>query len=197
MKNLLVVIGVSLILAAGGAYAQSKIYKTTDKDGNTVYTDQPPPEGSVPMDLPELSIVSPRENQKSVQHLDVNRRGGAGAKGSALPPREELLQTYSDMEISTPNNDETIWGTGSAINVGVDLKTSLLSVLFVQLTYDGRKLPRQKSTSIQLDQVERGEHTVQAEVVNGEGQVFGRTDPVKFFMRQHSVNFNRPAPGTG
>ena len=54
----------------------SEIYRVVDKDGNVVYTDQPPGDGSEPVDLPPLSVVEtvkpataepdPRENQPGV-----------------------------------------------------------------------------------------------------------------------------------
>ncbi len=191
MKNLLVVMGLSLLLAAGTSFAQNKIYKTKDKDGNTIYTDQPPPEGAVPMDLPELSIVKPRENQQSVRQLNVNRRGDPTGGAPALPSQAEMRQTYAGMEISSPVQDETIWGGGGSVDVNVDLKGPLLPGLLVQVIYDGRVLPAQAATSVRLEEVDRGEHTVQAAIVDSTGQAVAKTDPVKFFVQQHSVNFNR------
>lgn len=191
MKTLIVIISLSLLLVAGGAFAQNKIYKITDKDGNVVYTDQPPPDGAVPMNLPGLSIVSPRENQQSVRPLNVNRRGDPQADVSALPPLAELLQIYSGAEIVTPQQDESLWGTGNSVNVTVDLKDELLPGLMVQLIFDGRTLPPRATTAILLEDVDRGAHTIQAEVVTVDGQIIGRTNPVNFFMRQHSVNFRR------
>lgn len=191
MKKLFVVIGLSLLLAAGGAVAQNKIYKIKDKDGNVVYTDQPPPEGAVPMNLPQLSIISRRENQQSVQSLDVNRSGNPQADVSGLPPLAELLQIYSGAEIVSPKQDESLWGTGNSVSVAIDLKDELLPGLQVQLIFDGRTLPPRTTTAIRLEDVARGAHTLQAEVVTVDGQIIGRTNPVNFFMRQHSVNFNR------
>ena len=198
MKNLLLIIALSLSLAAAGAFAQNKIYKTEDKDGNVVYTDQPPPQGSEPMDLPELSIVKSRSDQKKVRPLEINRRGKSEA---TQPSQVELLQAYNAIEISSPQDDETIWGTGNAIDISVDLKGPLLPGMTVQVIYDGRTLPGQKSNSIRLEAVDRGAHTVAAQVVDQSGQVYGQTDTITFHMRQHSVNFNRPnravQPGTG
>ena len=195
MKNLLIVISVSLCMAAGGAYAQNKVYKSKDADGNIIYTDQAPPEGAEAMVLPGLSIVTPRENQESVRTLNVNRRPESGVTATALPSMEELRQTYSAVEISSPKDDEQLWGTGNTVDVTINLKGPLLAGLSIQLTLDGQALPRQSSTSIRLDELYRGAHTLQAAVVDGNGQVFGRSDTVNFFVRQHSVNFNRPAPG--
>ena len=133
MKNLLLIIALSLSLAAAGVFAQNKIYKTEDKDGNVVYTDQPPPQGSEPMDLPELSIVKSRSDQKQVRPLEINRRGKSEA---TQPSQVELLQAYNAIEISSPQDDETIWGTGNAIDVSVDLKGPLLPGMTVQVIYD-------------------------------------------------------------
>jgi len=190
MKNFLVFFSLSLILVAGGAVAQNKIYKTTDSDGNVVYTDQPPPGGGKPMDLPLLSIVSTRENQGSVRSLGGRPGSATTTDQPQLPPAAQLRQTYSAAEISSPQQEQTIWGTGNSITVSVDLKAPLLPGLLVQVIYDGLKLPARPSTSVQLAEIDRGEHTVFAEIVDATGEVYGRTEPVTFFMRQHSVNFN-------
>ncbi len=193
MKNLLVIFTLSFLMVAAGVLAQGKIYKTTDSNGNIVYTDKPPVNGGNPMVLPELSIVKPRENQQEVRslNLNTNSRPGGAADQSSLPPAAQLRQTYSAAEITSPTQEESIWGTGNSLSVNVDLKAPLLPGLLVQVTFDGRKLPPRPSTSVTLDEVDRGEHTVLAEVVDNSGQVVGRTQPVTFFMRQNSVNFNR------
>jgi hypothetical protein len=190
MKKLLVVLTLAVMLVATTAQAQNRIYKTTDANGNVVYTDKPPPQGGQPMDLPELSIVSPRENQQPVQKLSSGSRVDAVSNQSGLPPAAQLRQTYSEAEITSPKQEETIWGTGSSTQINVDLKAPLLPGLMVQMVFDGRKLEPRPSASITLEQIDRGEHTVFAEVVDNTGEVFGRTEPVTFYMRQNSVNFN-------
>ena len=190
MKNLLVLFTLSFLLVCAGAQAQNRIYKTTDSHGNVVYTDRPPAGGAQPMDLPQLSIVSPRENQQAVKSLNARSQIGATTGQTNLPPMAQLRQTYSAAEIIKPAAGETLWGTGSSLQAVVDLKTPLLPGLMVQFIYDGRELPPRPSGSVTLDQVARGEHTIAAEIVDTSGQVVGRTQPVTFYMRQHSVNFN-------
>ena len=56
LKKFLTAIGMLLIFAVcAQAYAQ--VYKTVDENGNVVYTDQPPEDGSEPIKLKPLSVI--------------------------------------------------------------------------------------------------------------------------------------------
>ena len=65
-----------------------------------------------------------------------------------------------------------------------------------RLYVDGtpRDVPAYGNLSLTLD---RGEHTVYAELLDARNRTIVTTDTVTFFVHQASVNFNRPAVSRG
>ncbi|MDT8320840.1 MAG: DUF4124 domain-containing protein, partial [Xanthomonadales bacterium] len=47
-----------LMASAPAPGAEGKIWKVVDENGNVIYTDQAPHDGSKPMELPGLSIIA-------------------------------------------------------------------------------------------------------------------------------------------
>ena len=59
--SLLITLVITLAMTfACASQALAEVYKTVDKDGNVIYTDQPPDPQSKPMDLPGLSVIAPQ-----------------------------------------------------------------------------------------------------------------------------------------
>ena len=46
-----------VLLLIFGHPVMAQVYKTVDENGNVVYTDQPPADGSRPIKLKELSVI--------------------------------------------------------------------------------------------------------------------------------------------
>jgi len=174
----------ALLLCVGPARA-ADIYKVVDKDGNVVYTDQPPADGSLPMDLPELSVI---ETDK--QSLAAPAAGNAAEVAEEPSPRD-LRRMYSDFSITQPQNEETFWGTANTVVVGWGSTTPPAPDMSVRLFVDGQPqaVPSTGSVSLTLD---RGEHEVYAELLDARNRRIVVTDTVTFFVQQASVGFNNP-----
>lgn len=177
-----------LFVAAPAAYAASgEIYKIVDEDGNVTYTDQRPSSDAQPVDLPELSVV---ETDIQVPQAD---QPAASTEGEAKPPTpRELRRQFSDFRIIQPAQEETFWGTANSVVVSWGSAQSAPPELSARLFVDGeaRDVPVSGSVTLTLD---RGEHQVYAELLDGRKRRIVTTDTVTFFVKQHSVNFNRPA----
>ncbi len=168
----------------------SGIWKVVDEDGNVVYTDQAPKDGSAPMDLPELSVIETDIINKQTSSDDPD----AGAEEEEKPlTASELRKLYRDFKITRPLPDETFWGTASTVVVTWGSKTALTPDLNVRLFVNGKPqaVPATGGVSLTLD---RGEHKVFAELRDANNRRILKTAPVTFFIKQHSVNFNRPRP---
>jgi len=160
------------------------IWKVVDEDGNVVYTDQPPKDGSKPMDLPELSII-----ETDIQ--DIQTPAGEGEVKA--PTSGELRKLYRDFRITRPLPEETFWGTANTVVVTWSSQTPLTPDLNVRLFVDGKAQAAPASGGVSLT-LERGEHKVFAELRDARNRRIMRTGTVTFFVKQHSANFNRPRP---
>jgi hypothetical protein len=168
------------------ALPEGEIYKVVDKDGNVIYTDQRPSSDAQPMDLPELSVIQ----------TDVPPpapAAAAAAEEQAEPPTaRELRKLYADFRITQPQQEETFWGTENTVVVAWGSAQPIPPELSVKLYVDGaaQDVAGNGSVSLTLD---RGEHTVYAELLDARKRPLVTTETITFFVKQHSVNFNAPA----
>jgi hypothetical protein len=172
------------LMSVSTAWA-GEIWKIVDEDGNVVYTDQRPKDGSAPMDLPELSVIE--------TDIQVNQTP-AGAENVKAPTASELRNVYRDFRIIKPLPEETFWGTANTVVVTWSSRAPFTPDLNVRVFVDGkaRVAPANGSVSLTLD---RGEHKVFAELRDASNRRIVRTESVTFYIKQNSVNFNRARPG--
>ena len=171
--------------------APAEIYKTVDKDGNVIYTDQPPSPGATPMELPGLSVV---------EAPPFGPSPGATEGQESGPDIRALRRMYRDFAISRPAQDEYIEGTGNRVTVGWGSRQPWQPGMKVVPTLDGKELPAVMARMITLDQVDRGEHVISARLIDANDRTVATAPPVTFHMRQFSVNFRntpQPSPGGG
>ena len=160
------------------------VYKWEDEDGQMHFSDMPR-EGAVEVDLAPVQTFS-----SSVDARTANTDAGGA-------DNEADSAGYKSLEISSPSQEETIWNTGGAVTVKLNLSPSLEKGHSVRLYMDGQPMadlpPR--ATSVQLSEVVRGTHTLSAEVRDSNDQVLIKSSPVTFFYKQTSADARRiPAP---
>jgi len=181
----LLALSVVLLLAAP---LSAEIYRVVDKDGNVIYTDQPPGDGSEPLQLPELSVIRGDAPEAQVAESPTLKQE-ANAELKAL----DLRKMYSDFRITQPQDEETFWGTANQVVVSWTSVTPLQPGMTVQLLVDGSPVDvtGQESASLKLD---RGTHEVRIELFSGGKRPFLTTNPVTFFVKQASIGADR-VPG--
>ena len=184
MIRALTVTGVFL-MAINAAWA-ADVWKVVDEDGNVSYTDQPPEDGSAPMKLPELSVIG-------TDYQAPAPPGAAGEGESKEPTTRELRKLYRDFQITRPLQEETFWGTANTVMIAWGSKTALTPGMSVRLVVDGKAQTAPASGSVALT-LDRGEHRVSAELRDSSNRRIVAADPVTFFVKQNSANFNRPRP---
>jgi hypothetical protein len=175
-----------LLLIPLAAQAEGEIYKIVNPDGSVTFTDQRPAPGAEPLNLPPLSVVE--------TEIPVPEDAGAGAEeASREPTARDLQREYRDFRITQPQSEETFWGTGNQVTVSWGASKPIREDLNVTLYVDGaaQAAPAAGSVTLTLD---RGEHQVYAVLRDVNKRRIAVTETVTFFVRQHSVNFNRPNP---
>ena len=146
-------------------------YVWTDEDGVVHYTDRPMP-GAERIELAEpnrsRSLGTPRDR------ADQDDSGDSG------PFR------YESFEVANPGPEETLWNIEGVLNVSLRLSPPLRPGHQVRVYFDGN--PRIVSgTSFTLQEVWRGVHNLQAEVLDENGQMQIRSQTNRFYVQQSTV----------
>lgn len=151
------------------------VYRHIDGDGNVVYSDEPRTGSRV--DLKPITVVDPES-------------GATSAPSSAPAATPEPAFEYKRFTITSPSNEQTL-PTGQAGNVQVQLaiEPALQRGDRVQLRVDGEIRQSPMHTSVfALSQLERGEHQLQADLIDAQGRVRLSTPPVTLYVQRASVN---------
>lgn len=165
-----------LLLCAATASAQ--VYKWVDEDGVVHYSDQPVPGAEVV--FIEQNTVRTRSPRATVRPLP-----GADAAPDSAPAATFAYETIS---FASPVAEQTLWNIGGTLNVALNLSPGLRLNDRVRLYFDGEPVQNNVvGTSTQLEEVWRGSHNLQAEVVDENGNLMIRSEPIRFYVQQTSV----------
>ena len=163
------------LLAAAPAVAQ-EAYRWVDEDGVVHYSDRPR-EGAEAIVLPTPNVATTRPVQRP-----------SAAQDEDDEPAEEPQTGYTSIEIASPGAEETLWNIEGVLNVSVALQPGLQPGHQVRAYFDGQMQPV-SGTSFQLQEVWRGVHNIQVEVVDATGTVKIRSQPSRFYVQQNTVAF--------
>ncbi|MCP4300530.1 MAG: DUF4124 domain-containing protein [Gammaproteobacteria bacterium] len=167
------------LLASGAASAQA--YKWTDEDGVVHYSDRPHPGAE--------RVV-----------LDQAKPRGPATAGrrttSAAPPGDDATSepagpfSYASLEVAAPAPEETLWNIEGVLSVSLALSPALQPNHQVRVYFDGNARTV-RGTSFQLEEVYRGVHNIQAEVLDETGKLMIRSLPNRFYVQQSTVQGSR------
>jgi len=161
------------LLCALALPAAAQIYKYTDANGNTVFTNQPPEgQAAESVELPPTNTI---EAQKPMVTEEPQQPAGA------QPPYRQLVLT----DIPT---DEALRANNGTFTVGVQIEPRLRTGHKFRLLLDGQPYGQPSDVPrLQLVNVDRGEHSLAVEVIAGERQV-QQSPTVVFTVQRISVN---------
>ena len=174
IRTILVLLGllVTPFATAGEAYVW------TDENGVVHYSDRPMP-GARRIELAEPNTsraLAPRRDASATEAGDEDAGDDAG------PFR------YESFEVASPGAEETLWNIEGVLNVSLALSPPLQPGHQVRVYFDGT--PRMVSgTSFQIEEVWRGVHNIQAEIVDETGKLMIRSQPNRFYVQQNTVSF--------
>jgi len=165
------------LLVAGAAFADAYVW--TDEDGVVHYSDRPHP-GAKRVDLGESKSSRPAARQQSTA-------------GTTAPTEETGVEEtgpfrYESLEVAAPAAEETLWNIEGELSVSLALSPALQPGHTVRVYFDGeaRTVP---GTSFRLEEVYRGIHNIQAEVLDESGELMIRSLPNRFYVQQNTVRF--------
>ncbi|XKE45280.1 DUF4124 domain-containing protein [Halomonas organivorans] len=183
MKQAVVILALGLVMSLPAA-AQT-IYRTTDAQGNVIFTDDPA-RGGEKVELDPLTVVPARE--RTAPRAPVVQGSGTPARTTAEPGQP--FMPYDIFSILSPEHETTL-PTGAAGNVQVRLgiRPELREDHRVRLLLDGQVSQSAMHTdTFMLSNLNRGEHVIQAELLDTSGAVRHRTTPVILYVQRASVN---------
>lgn len=147
----------------------AEVYKLVDEDGNITYTDQP----ASAADTATLAKLSPL-NQ--IPTLLASTDDG----------ETERFAGYSSALIVSPENDSIIPHSQISIIIQLSLSPQLQAGHRVQFWFDGAPQGQPvAATAYQIDNIERGSHSLSARVFNSQGQLLISTPSVEVHVKRH------------
>lgn len=171
-------LSIILFLATISSYAIAQtVYKTTDEQGNTIYSDQ------ATDDAQEVKIEKPMTFPAGELANEYQRFEPAEtAEENAGPP-------YETIAITSPANDEAIRSNPGNVTILFNLSPALQAGHSLELYMDGSSFQQLGSSqSVDLENVDRGTHTVQLKVFEGASKTeIQASEPVSFTIMRHSV----------
>ncbi len=170
-RTILVLLAVLAAPFAGAGEA----WVWTDEDGVVHYSDRPVP-GARRVEITEPNTsrsLAPRSDDSSAER----------------PPSDEdsdQAASYESLEVASPGAEETLWNIEGVLNVSLALSPPLQPGHQVRVYFDGnpRIVP---GTSFQLEEVWRGVHNLQAEIIDENGKMLIRSRPNRFYVQQSTV----------
>ena len=186
---LMMLITFSLTLTVGSLMAQ--VYKVVDKNGNVTYTDRPPADGSKPMDLPPISVIETPDYQTDSPQAAT----GAEEEGEIEIPLRTLRRDYRDFAITSPLAEATVRVPEQAVSFSWSVGKQLQAGMSVTIFVDGKLLTTSTQSIIPAGALERGEHTVSAQLKDAKNRTVATAVPVKFYVQQSNIYTNRIRSG--
>ena len=161
----------SLLATLAGAQS---VYTWVDANGQRHYSDRPV-DGATPVQISESQTFS---NPPDVPV--------AGLQTAAEP--ESPAFSYSIIDVVGPAEQETLWNIATILPVELAIFPALRQSDRIDLILDGGYIEiGARTLSLTVSEVYRGEHTLQAVIVDGNGDEVGRSATVTFFVRQNSI----------
>lgn len=176
----------ALLLSLVATPLTAQVYKVVDKDGNVTYTDQPPGDGSKPIKLAPISVIETPKYETKPKAVE-------GEDGQPLSLRT-LRRMYRDFAIVAPQSEESIWHPDAPVTVAWSTGEPLQMGMKARVSVDGQVQATTTERVVPVDNLERGEHTVTADLLNDRNQKVATAKPIIFFVRRPGLNNNRPRP---
>jgi hypothetical protein len=161
------------ILAAGAVMAQA--YRWVDADGIVHYSDRPQAGAE--------RVVLPQSPPRSAQTRAP--RPTASRPTAETEPAPAAFR-YESITFNSPAAEETLWNIEGVLNVSLNVEPALQTGHQIRVYFDGEPTVV-SGTSFQLEEVYRGVHNLQAEVIDQTGKLMIRSRANRFYVQQNAI----------
>lgn len=172
IRSILVLLGILVapLAAAGEAYVW------TDDEGVVHYSDRPMPGAR------KIELAEPNTGRSPAPRRPESTDGAAG--NETAEPQAPFR--YESFEVASPGAEETLWNIDGVLNVSLALNPPLQTGHQVRVYFDGNA-QIVAGTSFQLQDVWRGVHNLQAEILDETGRMLIRSRTNRFYVQQSTV----------
>ncbi len=163
------------------ASVQADVYRSVDEEGNVIYTDKPSPDAEK-IDIKEVQTIESGPTTPSKQ-----------APSQAKEPE---VEQYTNLQITSPENDTALRDNAGNVSISVNVEPALNTKVGDQLVLylDGKDIAKGSGTSFNINNVDRGTHSVNVAIMSKGGKELIRSDPVSFTLLRFSTQQPRPTP---
>lgn len=162
-----------LCIGFTGYTVSAGVYRVVDENGNITYTDNPP------VDNPSVeSIKLPSINTQPAPQVSV----------PTTKETEDEALNYEQLSIVSPSEGTTITPGQRSIPVEVSLTPALREGDAIQLLFNGQPFGSpSNSTHFTIQPLIRGEHSIQAYVIDSENNIVIRSGATTVYVKRPSV----------
>jgi hypothetical protein len=162
-----------LFALAGTGASAAPAWTWVDANGTVHFSDRPVPGAR------QIELASAQSFNSQLPA----RAARAEPQAAATP-----AAPYQSIEIASPAEQETLWNIGAVLTVRVSFDPPLQPGHSFDLVYDGqRRNLTATSPSVTLREVFRGQHTLQAVVLDANGRELMRSPARTFYVQQTSA----------
>lgn len=173
MRTALLLLLALAALGLSSTPSAADVWKWVDAKGVTHYSDQP---------VPGATKVEVRAG-------NISESRSAEPASEPEQPAQTAAASYTTLEITQPQNGQSIVNTSGQVNVAISIQPAVNEVHRVSLYLDGRLVsgfPR-NTLMYTLNEVPRGSHNVSAAVTDHTGKTLKESPLVEFTVRQESI----------
>ena len=146
------------------------LYKSTDEKGNIVFSDVPPNQESEEVDL-----------------QPINTMEAVKGKPAKTKPKPQQTPRYS-ISITNPTQDQQLRDNVGNVSISVTTQVpSWAQVPTVIILLDGKVVSEGSATQISVAHVDRGTHTISAQLKDHLGKKVATAQPVTFHLQRIAV----------
>jgi len=161
-----------ILLFLFSSVASAAVYKRVNPDGSVEFTDAPRSNKEKPIPLSPTNTF--KATPAPVPQAFENETKAAPLK-------------YRNISITNPVDDEAVRNNAGTITVSVTLTPPLQKGHKLVILMDGNPVGEASSGSLSLDNVDRGTHTISAEVRNKKNKTLISAKPVTTHLLRRSI----------
>lgn len=164
--------------------SHAAVYKHVDSEGNLIkYSDQPQKPGDEPLKMPKPAIEY--ESEKS--SIPAPRRSANQPKRKEKQPEKaerKAVLAYSAIAILKPDDEEAIRANSGVFPVEIASQPALdaSSGHRYVIIVDGKKHTENTSNKFNLENMDRGAHSISAEIRDNDGNVLVSSSSKKIYV---------------
>ncbi|MDF2866847.1 MAG: hypothetical protein K0S11_317 [Gammaproteobacteria bacterium] len=147
------------------------IYKWVDKDGNTHFSDKGQL-GAEKLVLPPIQLYSALKDEENT-------------KTQAGKPSQKV--TDYQLKIISPTDQATFRNEQGELEITVSISSDLDSEQKIRLLLDNKPMVEVNALTMQVIGIARGEHKLQAQLIDLNGQVLASSDLITIYMQRPKV----------